>query len=101
LSESQAALARERIARDGVADRCSVDVRDYRALPADLTFDKVVSVGMFEHVGRAQLETYFAAARRLTRPGGLFLNHGIRLANPRRDKRGGLECRGTVRPLGG
>jgi hypothetical protein len=56
LSESQAALARERIARDGVADRCSVDVRDYRALPADLTFDKVVSVGMFEHVGRAQLE---------------------------------------------
>jgi hypothetical protein len=56
LSESQAALARERIARDGVADRCSVDVRDCRALPADLTFDKVVSVGMFEHVGRAQLE---------------------------------------------
>jgi hypothetical protein len=56
LSESQAALARERIARDGVADRCSVDVRDYRALPADLTFDKVVSVGMFKHVGRAQLE---------------------------------------------
>jgi cyclopropane-fatty-acyl-phospholipid synthase len=101
LSESQAALARERIARDGVADRCSVDVRDYRALPADLTFDKDVSVGMFEHVGRAQLETYFAAARRLTRPGGLFLNHGIRLANPRPDKRGGLECRGTVRPLGG
>ena len=33
-----------------------MDVRDYRALPADLTFDKVVSVGMFEHVGRAQLE---------------------------------------------
>lgn len=77
LSEAQAAFAREQIARDGFDDRCTVDVRDYRDLPADVMFDKVVSVGMFEHVGRAQLPTYFAAAKRLTRPGGLFLNHGI------------------------
>ena len=77
LSEAQAALARERIERDGLGDRCTVEVRDYRDLPAALVFDKVVSVGMFEHVGAQQLDTYFAAAQRLTRPGGLFLNHGI------------------------
>lgn len=77
LSEAQAVRASERIARDGFEDRCTVELRDYRDLPADLTFDKVASVGMFEHVGRGQLETYFAAAKRLTRPGGLFLNHGI------------------------
>jgi len=52
-------------------------VRDYRDLLNAAPFDKVVSVGMFEHVGRAQLPTYFAAAYHLTRPGGLFLNHGI------------------------
>ena len=40
-------------------------------------FDKLVSVGMFEHVGLARLEEYFAKAWRLLRPGGVFLNHGI------------------------
>lgn len=77
LSEPQADLARRRIAAAGLPDRCRVEVRDYRDLPQGASFDKVVSVGMFEHVGRAKLPTYFAQAHRLTRPGGLFLNHGI------------------------
>ncbi|HEU6451395.1 MAG TPA: cyclopropane-fatty-acyl-phospholipid synthase family protein [Gemmatimonadaceae bacterium] len=77
LSERQAALARERIRADGLEHRCRVEVRDYRDFPPDTTFDKVVSVGMFEHVGRAELPTYFRQAARLTKPGGLFLNHGI------------------------
>ncbi|MGE0704899.1 MAG: class I SAM-dependent methyltransferase, partial [Vicinamibacterales bacterium] len=77
LSEPQANLARRLIAADGLADRCRIDVRDYRDLPASASFDKVVSVGMVEHVGRARLPTYFAEAYRLIRPGGLFLNHGI------------------------
>ncbi len=77
LSGAQANGARERIAREGLGGRCTVQVRDYRDLPAAFVFDKVVSVGMFEHVGRAQLATYFRAAWRHTRPGGLFLNHGI------------------------
>jgi cyclopropane-fatty-acyl-phospholipid synthase len=77
LSEEQARFARNRIAELGLSDRCRVEVRDYRAFPKDTTFDKVVSVGMFEHVGRAKLPGYFATAYRLTKPGGLFLNHGI------------------------
>jgi cyclopropane-fatty-acyl-phospholipid synthase len=77
LSERQATFARARIAEAGLADRCRIEVRDYRDLPREAVFDKVVSVGMFEHVGRARLPTYFSQAFRLTRPGGLFLNHGI------------------------
>jgi cyclopropane-fatty-acyl-phospholipid synthase len=77
LSERQATFARARIAEAGLADRCRIEVRDYRDLPRQADFDKVVSVGMFEHVGRARLPTYFSQAYRLTRPGGLFLNHGI------------------------
>jgi cyclopropane-fatty-acyl-phospholipid synthase len=83
LSARQAELAGARIAADGLAERCRVEVRDYRDLAPDAPFDKVVSVGMFEHVGRARLPAYFAAAYRLTRPGGLLLNHGIAATPPR------------------
>jgi cyclopropane-fatty-acyl-phospholipid synthase len=77
LSERQAAVARERIRADGLDGRCRVMVCDYRDLGDAAQFDKVVSVGMFEHVGRSRLAGYFRAAARLTKPGGLFLNHGI------------------------
>ena len=77
LSQAQASLARERIAAAGLADQCSVEVADYRCLPQDRPFDKVVSVGMIEHVGRTQLRAYAKQVRELTAPGGLFLNHGI------------------------
>ena len=72
LSERQATLARARIAEAGLADRCRIEVRDYRDLPRQVDFDKVVSVGMFEHVGRARLPTYFSQAQRPTRSGGLL-----------------------------
>ena len=49
---------------------------DYRDID-ERPFDKIASVGMYEHVGRAQLDTYVGGVRRLLRPGGLFLNHGI------------------------
>jgi cyclopropane-fatty-acyl-phospholipid synthase len=52
-------------------------VRDYRDVTEANSFDKIVSVGMFEHVGESLLPTYFKQAWQLLRPGGVFLNHGI------------------------
>lgn len=77
LSERQAELARERIAAAGLARRARVEVLDYRSLPGDERFDRVVSVGMVEHVGLARLSEYFERLYELTAPGGLFMNHGI------------------------
>jgi cyclopropane-fatty-acyl-phospholipid synthase len=76
LSERQAALARERIAKAGLEDKARVLVQDYREIEAP-PFDAVVSVGMFEHVGQTMLPAYFAKAFSLLRPRGVFLNHGI------------------------
>jgi cyclopropane-fatty-acyl-phospholipid synthase len=80
LSEPQAELARRRIEAAGLSDRVEVRVLDYRELD-EAPFDKIASVGMYEHVGRAQLETYVEAVHGLLRPGGLFLNHGITRLN--------------------
>jgi cyclopropane-fatty-acyl-phospholipid synthase len=79
LSENQAKLANERIARAGLQDHCRVELRDYRDLKEAGGFDKLVSVGMFEHVGEIRLPLYFRHAWQLLRPGGVFLNHGIAL----------------------
>jgi cyclopropane-fatty-acyl-phospholipid synthase len=79
LSENQAKLANERIARANLQDRCRVELRDYRDLNETGGFDKLVSVGMFEHVGEIRLPLYFRHAWHLLRPGGVFLNHGIAL----------------------
>ncbi len=77
LSQPQADLASERISHAGLADRCRVAVQDYRELDDAQGFDALASIGMFEHVGAALLQTYFHQAWRLLRTGGLFLNHGI------------------------
>jgi cyclopropane-fatty-acyl-phospholipid synthase len=85
LSRAQYDEAQRRIAAAGVADRVTVALQDYRDLRGQ-TFDKVVSVGMVEHVGRERLATYFRAAYDALRDGGLFLNHGI--AQQSRDGKG-------------
>ena len=77
LSEAQARHANAAIAEQGLGERCRVEVRDYRDLPPEPAFDKIVSVGMVEHVGREQLKPYFSSVFRLLHLGGLFLNHGI------------------------
>lgn len=76
LSQRQLEYARERIRSEGLQDLVTVELRDYRDLEAAV-YDKVSSVGMFEHVGLANLPAYYAAVQRVLRPGGLFLNHGI------------------------
>jgi cyclopropane-fatty-acyl-phospholipid synthase len=77
LSPQQLKVAQERIAQAGLTDRVSVELLDYRDLPGESAYDKVASVGMFEHVGLKNLPVYFATVHRLLKPHGLFLNHGI------------------------
>jgi cyclopropane-fatty-acyl-phospholipid synthase len=76
LSAQQHAEGNRRIAAAGIGDRARIELLDYRDL-GKRVFDKVVSVGMVEHVGRERLNTYFRTAYRALRTGGLFLNHGI------------------------
>ena len=83
LSRPQYEEAQRRIAAAGVGDRVTIELRDYRDL-GDARFDKIVSVGMVEHVGRERLADYFRSAFRALRPGGLFLNHGIAEQSPER-----------------
>ena len=83
LSEPQARFARERAAELGLGHRARFEVADYREVSGE-RFDKIASVGMFEHVGQAQLTDYFSRLRGLLAPGGLLLNHGIGRLLPHR-----------------
>jgi len=76
ISEEQAALARQRVADAGLDGKVEIRVQDYREV-YDGPFDAISSIGMFEHVGRAGVDDYTAALRRLVRPGGRVLNHAI------------------------
>src|SRR5205814_8701823 len=70
-------LARKRVQEAGLADRCSLETRDYRSLgPAD-EIDEAASVGMVEAAGGPKLRVYFSSVYAALKPGGLFLNHGI------------------------
>lgn len=77
LSKNQHAHVNRLIQEKGLQGRVRMELLDYRKLDESTPFDKIASVGMFEHVGRAQLTGYFAKLRRLVRPGGLVMNHGI------------------------
>ena len=85
LSRPQYEEAQRRIAAAGIGDRAQIELRDYRELRGE-RFDKIVSVGMFEHVGRSRFVEYFRAAYEALRPGGLFMNHAI--ADQSRGRRG-------------
>jgi len=77
LSKEQLALARERVSAEGLDDQIDLQLLDYRDLPQDGRFDKVVSVGMFEHVGHANLAQYCQTLFGAVREGGLVRTHGI------------------------
>lgn len=80
LSQNQYELARERVAQAGLADRVEIRIQDYRDVKQ--TFDKITSVGMFEHVGLKNLRTYFGRIHQLLNDGGLAMNHGITSTDP-------------------
>ena len=75
LSEAQLALARRRAAEAGVADHVRFELLDYRRVEGE--FDRIVSVGMFEHVGAAHYDEYFRTCRNLLAPQGVMLLHTI------------------------
>lgn len=83
LSQAQLDFAKTRISQAGLSHRCEVRLLDYRDLNEHDAYDKLVSIGMVEHVGESNLPKYFAKAFSLLRPGGLFLNSGIARAGNR------------------
>jgi cyclopropane-fatty-acyl-phospholipid synthase len=83
LSQQQLTLAQQRIQESGLSGRCHARLLDYRDAHTLGEFDKLVSVGMVEHVGESALPEYFQSAFRLLKPGGVFMNHGIGRAGNR------------------
>jgi cyclopropane-fatty-acyl-phospholipid synthase len=95
LSREQAELGAKRVAEAGLSDFVDIRYQDYRDV-RDGPYDAISSIGMFEHVGLSQLETYFEGLLRLLRSGGRLLNHGISRApgqrgRPRRWSRGFID----------
>ena len=98
LSEEQTKLARERIQAEGLHDRITIEIKPYAELAG--SFDKISSIGMFEHIGIANHDAYFSAVHRLLKPGGVYLHHAItRRAkkNMRKTLRKGPEYRALVK----
>lgn len=79
LSENQCRLARERVEAAGLAHLVEIRLQDYRDL--DGQFDRITSVGMFEHVGLQHLTEYFSKVQSLLAPDGVVMNHGITTTN--------------------
>ena len=77
LSQNQHDFVTAEIAARGLQSRVRVELRDYFELPEDVHYDKIASVGMFEHVGIRNFARYFGKIYRILEPGGFVLNHGI------------------------
>ncbi len=88
LSKNQHAHVNRLIDERGLRGRVTMELRDYRELPETDPYDKIASVGMFEHVGHALLPAYFGKIRRLLAPGGLLMNHGITAGGTRNEQLG-------------
>jgi cyclopropane-fatty-acyl-phospholipid synthase len=77
LSKNQHAHVNRLIASKGLQGRVQMHLMDYRDVPEHMPFDRIASIGMFEHVGRINFGLYFGKIMRLLKPGGLLLNHSI------------------------
>jgi cyclopropane-fatty-acyl-phospholipid synthase len=81
LSKNQHAHVNRLIEQKGLKGRVRMELRDYRDLEGNAMYDKIASVGMFEHVGQANMVAYFSKVLSLLKPGGLVMNHGITTGN--------------------
>ncbi|KAF1021400.1 MAG: Cyclopropane mycolic acid synthase 1 [Paracidovorax wautersii] len=88
LSKNQHAYVNRLIEEKGLQGRVRIELRDYRLLDEGQPYDKISSVGMFEHVGRANMAAYFSKLYRLLKPGGLVMNHGITAGGTRNARLG-------------
>jgi cyclopropane-fatty-acyl-phospholipid synthase len=88
LSKNQHTYVNHLINAKGLQGQVHMHLRDYRDLDETQQFDKIASVGMFEHVGAARMTGYFAKLSRLLAPGGLVLNHGITAGSPHNSQLG-------------
>lgn len=86
LSEEQLAYAREKVKRLGLEGQVSLELKDYMSLTG--TYDKIASVGMYEHIGLANIPRYMAKVQSLLSRDGLFLNHAISRRAPKSSWRG-------------
>ena len=84
LSQVQYTFAKAKIASLGLEDSVTLELKDYTLMEG--RFDKIASIGMFDHVGIANHPTYFQTVYRLLKPGGLLLHHAIAWPLGRRDK---------------
>ena len=75
LSQEQYDRTQTRMKEMGLEDQVTVEIRDYNHL--DGTYDKISSIGMYEHIGLANIPGYMQKVKHLLAPGGLFLNHAI------------------------
>ncbi|MGO1117120.1 class I SAM-dependent methyltransferase [Rhodovibrionaceae bacterium A322] len=80
LSEEQLKVSSQRANENGYANQCRFDLKDYRL--EDQTYDRIISVGMFEHVGRASYQTYFDKVKELLRDDGVMVLHTIGRFDP-------------------
>ncbi|HEX2147151.1 MAG TPA: cyclopropane-fatty-acyl-phospholipid synthase family protein, partial [Pseudorhizobium sp.] len=84
LSQEQLRVSRDRAARRGLQDRVRFELQDYYYLPASTRYDRIVSVGMFEHVGRLNFGRYFRKAHDVLDDDGVMVLHSIGQPYPAR-----------------
>lgn len=85
LSEEQLSFARDKAKALGLADRVTFELADYTTVTG--TYDKIASIGMYEHIGLKNIPTYMSKVRSLLSDDGLFLNHAISHRAPKRGKK--------------
>jgi len=85
LAEEQFAYAKEKVYRLGLENKVTIELRDYSLIEGG--FEKIASIGMFEHVGVANHPAYFQTIHRLLKPGGFYLHHSIALRSAAYERR--------------